>query len=1160
MKNKLIAMIISLGVSSIIVVLIISYQSIQNLNFLEQEFENILNNQNEKIRLSKDIEIELLKMYRAQRNLIDEEKDELKDKYKLNFLKNKNNIDKSFLDLIKLINFQNKELEEFKINYTSLIRNFDEILRLLSQSKQLEAQYLLKNNSKILVDTSINILSEIISYNEKTMLDSIQSNKESQLELELTFKYLVGILLFSLLVMILNIYIYISNRLKKINDLILIIKENKYIDDLILPAKEEKNELGLIKKTLYEAILLLKENHLIQEEQNWLKNSIIELSSSLYEKQNLNDILDTSILTICRKINAIQGVIYLYNDLNQMLTFSSSFACNNERKKNHFTLGEGVVGQVALEKKSILLKNLTEEYIIDTGIIKTIPKNIYVYPLIYKNQLIGVIELSSFEIITDIQKDYLIAFSETLSSIIFSSLLANKTKELLNTTQEQSNILKNSQQKLEIQNEELEEQRKQLEEQTRILEMSQRELETQNLEIIQSKEEIEKRSKDLEDANKYKSDFLANMSHELRTPLNSINILSKILSRNKDGNLTTKQTEQANTIYNSGKDLLQLINDILDLSKIEAKMISLNLEKVILKELLKEIFNLFYSIAKEKKINLDLIIDDSSEFVIYTDREKVKQIINNFLSNAIKFTSSNKNISITLNSNIINNKMLPIEISVIDEGIGIPHDKHEIIFEAFKQVDGSTSRKYGGTGLGLSISKELANILNGKIIVNSKENKGSTFSLLLPIQIDTTNIDKNLIDIIPYREISNQLTLPFVVDDRFEIHNNDKIILIIEDDEKFANILKDEINKFNLKAIISTNGDEGLMLAEKYQPLGIILDINLPTLNGWEVLKLLKANVETRHIPVKIMSVETPNIIMKKMGAIDFVQKTGEITQLELSIKDLIISNDKEKQLLIVEDNDIQKENLIDIMKSEDIKVTAVSSGNEAIDLIKNNNFDCAIIDINLFDICGFELLKIIKENNSDLPIVIYSARDFTTNELKILREYSESVVIKTVESEARLIDETSLFLHRLNKNYTTTQKKLLHNSVLRNNTFNGKKILIVDDDIRNIFALSSLLTENGFDIIASYNGEEALKELENDIDIDIILMDIMMPIMDGYETIEKIRNDKRFKKIPIIALTAKAQKKDREKCLNKGANDYISKPIDEEQLLQLMKIWLINK
>ncbi len=718
---------------------------------------------------------------------------------------------------------------------------------------------------------------------------------------------------------------------------------------------------------------------------------------------------------------------------------------------------------------------------------------------------------------------------------------------------------------LESANIELEEQRQQLEEQTRTLELNQQELEIHNSELAQTRQEVERRSQELEDSNRYKSEFLANMSHELRTPLNSINILSKILGDNKDQNLTPKQSEQALTIYRSGKDLLQLINDILDLSKIEARMMSLHLDDVHVGALANELYFMFEPLASEKGVKLTMTVDELEDKIIYTDAEKIKQILKNFLSNAIKFTDTEGTISLTVSSN--DDIKLPIKFSIHDTGIGIPEDKILTIFEAFRQVDGSTSRKYGGTGLGLSISKELSTLLGGKIVVESVHNEGSTFSLLLPSQIDTTGIDTQLIDVIKkdgeerQQVISNQLIhrLSDSDDDRLTINKGDKTILIIEDDINFARIVQDEARKLNLKTILSNNGHEGFELAKVYKPSGIILDMNLPVMDGWDVLKLLKADVKTKHIPVKIISADEPNIATKRMGAIDYLQKPVELDELDQALKKLIhVGNKEKKDLLIVEDNNSLRESLIEILNADDINITEASDAKSAVLHVKAKKFDCAIVDIGLPDMDGISLLKILKKHHCELPVIVYSGRDFTAQELSVLRQYSESIVLKTAESEARLVHETALFLHRIESNMSSSQKNLLKTSFFMESSFVDKKVLVVDDDVRNVFSLDALLSDKGMVVKAAYNGREAIDVLmENNNSIDIILMDIMMPIMNGYEAIAEIRKNANYDQIPIIALTAKAQIEDKQKCLDVGANDYMSKPIDNEQLLQLMKLWM---
>jgi signal transduction histidine kinase/DNA-binding response OmpR family regulator len=910
---------------------------------------------------------------------------------------------------------------------------------------------------------------------------------------------------------------------------------------------------GTISNEISNLAHIIKDSLESTKRQNWIKDSLVSLSSTLQNEESAANIAQKAISEISRTIDAGMGALYIWNKDEQKLKLNSTYSYQNRNDlSNEFKLGEGVVGQVALEMKPIRITNVKlNEMVITTATTQETPINTYTYPLIYKGELLGVIELASYELIDDIKQEYLNGSIDSLSAIIFASIQSDATQTLLNQTQQQ--------------NEELEQQRLAMTEQNQELESTAKELESQKEELEVTQKEVEKRAAELEDSNKYKSEFLANMSHELRTPLNSINILSKLIENNKDGNLNSKQIEQATTIHQSGVDLLQLINDILDLSKIEAKMMSLNLGDVHIEALLSDLHSIFEPIANEKGVKFNLEIDKDLDKLIYTDKEKIRQIIKNFLSNALKFTDENGTITMKASINTDENKDdLPVKLSIIDTGIGIPSDKLDHIFHAFKQVDGSTSRKYGGTGLGLSISKELTSILDGKIVVQSVEGEGSTFSLLLPLELNTNHLDKDLVDIIEEKNIPSGRN-DFVKrkqvadDDRNNLKDNDKFILIIEDDDKFASIVKDEANSIGLKALIALNGDDGIEMAKKYIPSGIILDMNLPVMDGWDVLKILKDNVHTRHIPVKIISADEPNIATQRMGAVEYIQKPVELDILDNALKTLIAKGDKDqKDLLIVEDDDVLRESFAELLgsKDADVNVVAVENGTKAVEAVKKIEFDCAIIDMGLPDMSGFKLLEIVKKHDCNLPIIVYTGREFTTDELKLLRGYSESIVLKTAESEVRLLDESMLFLHRIHKNLNEEQQQLLSKLLQEDTKFLDKKVLIVDDDFRNLFALSAVLEEYGLKTIIAGDGQESLVKLEEYDDIDIVLMDIMMPIMNGYEAIEKIRKgDEKIKDIPIIALTAKAQKEDRQKCLDSGANDYMSKPIDNKQLLHLIKV-----
>jgi len=989
-----------------------------------------------------------------------------------------------------------------------------------------------------------------ISFN----LDKLSNgNFESKMTMNYQGDYLILKQAFNGLGNLLNFLIDDSNKITKA-------VRNNELDERI-DEKKYTNDFQTIVANINETI---KES----EKQLWIQNGIVKLNKDILDIDNLDKKLSYAISYLSRYTDSAIGAIYLYDKNNKELKLRSSYAfIERENISNHYKLGEGIIGQVALELQPIMLKNIKrEEQLISTGTTETAPLNTYTYPLIYQNELVGVIEIATTVAFDKYKIDFFNKTVESLSGTIFSAVQIDVTNRLLKETQEQAAEMEVQANQLSNQNFELEEQKKELETQTQELEESQRNLELRNQALNTSQQEINKRSEELSESNRYKSEFLANMSHELRTPLNSINILSKLLENNKAKTLTDKQIEQAGIINKAGNDLLQLINDILDLSKIEAKMMSLNLSKFNPKILVEDLHQSFKPVTDNKMINLTIKIDKNVSTIIFSDTEKIKQIMKNFISNAIKFTDTNGNIIIGLEAS--NNKKLPINLYIKDDGIGIPKDKINSIFNAFQQVDGSTSRKFGGTGLGLSISKELTDLLTGRINVESEENNGSTFNLLLPLEVNLDNVDKNLIDIIEENEeedIENNQNV--ILEDRFnniepriQKSKSNKLLLIIEDDEVFANILKDEANDLGFDVLMEDNGVKGLETAKEYLPSAIILDMGLPILDGWGVLKELKNNPKTRHIPVKIISASEPNIASKSMGAVDYLQKPISPDELHNSIKSLMkIDNNKTKSLLIVEDDRILSDSLIELFDNKDLNITATTDAKSTIEEIKKKVFDCAIMDIGLPDMSGFKLLEMVKRQSCNLPIVVYSGREFTRDELQSLREYSETVVLKTAESEKRLLEETTLFLHRAEEQLSYKQQNILKATVDENfDVLTDKKILIVDDDVRNVFALTSLLEDTiDVQIGIAYNGQEALDILKDDIKFDIILMDIMMPILDGYETMKKIRVNDLIKHIPIIALTAKAQKDDRKKCIDAGANDYIIKPIDHKQLLQLMKIWI---
>jgi len=748
------------------------------------------------------------------------------------------------------------------------------------------------------------------------------------------------------------------------------------------------------------------------------------------------------------------------------------------------------------------------------------------------------------------------------------------TKNQMEELAKQGNELQTQQEELKQMNEELEEQAQNLKQQQEELQMTNEELEEQtqslelkNLEVEIAKNDIEQKTKQLEISSKYKSEFLANMSHELRTPLNGLLILAKDLSENRNKNLEAIQVESAEIIYKSGCDLLVLINEVLDLSKIEAGKMSINIEPVSLKNFTNELIREFKHHAEQKGLKLNSKLDIELPEFIRTDSQRLNQILKNLLSNAIKFTEKGS-VSISIDRNTEST----VIISITDTGIGIMEDKRLAIFEAFQQAEGGISRKYGGTGLGLSISRELAKLLGGEIKLSSKLNEGSTFSLIIPFEIYEQQEHKSTNTPDSYREkesasfkprLLNEpkyLNYPSIKDDRDTIAGDDKTVLIIEDDLKFAAILLKQANKKGFKCLSAATGEDGLLLALKHKPQAIILDMSLPGINGHAVLLELKTNPSVRHIPVHIVSATERSLEPIKEGAIDYLMKPVAKEDLEEAFNRIEnFVNRKIKNLLIIEDNENSRKAMRILIGNGDVKCFEAATGKDALALLEQNHIDCMILDIGLPDMSGFELIhKLEKVKGRNLPpVIVYTGKELTREENNELQKYAESIIIKGVKSEERLLDETALFLHRTISNLPQSKQLIINNLYDKEAALLGKKILLVDDDMRNLFALSKILKDRGIEIIKAENGKNALDMLEKHADINMVLMDIMMPEMDGYEAMKRIRSQVKFKNLPVIALTAKAMKDDKQKCIDAGANDYITKPIDVERLLSLMRVWL---
>lgn len=951
-----------------------------------------------------------------------------------------------------------------------------------------------------------------------------------------------------------------------------------------------------------------------QSDQAWLNANIARVTELLRGVSSLDQVSQTFISEFTPVLGAQYGALYLVdpNAPNQLRASAYYAGDGVGQPKDSFEIGQGLAGQCALDKKPVKITEAPEDYIsISSAFGNSHPDHISIYPLLFEDELLGVVEFASFTPFGVLQSELLQHLSKNLGVILNNISRRLMVEELLRESQAlteelqcQSEELQSQQEELRRSNENLEEQTEALKRSEELLQRQQGELEHFNTELMaktraledqvqeveEKKDEIEharaqleKQALQLSVTSKYKSEFLANMSHELRTPLNSLLILSQLLTENKEGNLTDKQVEFANTIYMSGADLLKMIDEILDLSKVDAGKMELNYEEIPLTELKTFVKQNFAPQAIKKSLSLRLSFDEPLPDNLFTDSHRLKQILRNLLSNAFKFTSEG---FIEFSVSRAQKEQLPpylpnefeyVALSVKDTGIGIPADKTDIVFEAFQQVDGTTSRKYGGTGLGLSISRELARLMGGAIGLESREGQGSTFTLYLPVA-GNYSILPGAVEAAAAKEplglpefSGNKLLTNSVVeakapvmvdDDRGNLEANDKVLLIIEDDEKFAKILLDMARGRGFKGLVALQGDIGLQMAKSQLPDAIILDIQLPVVDGWSILRELKGSSQTRHIPIHVISVNDEMKQGLMMGAMAYLRKPSSRESLERAFSQIEnYTASGLKHLLIVEDDEIQRRSIMELIGHDDVVITAVSSGREALSELRKQRYDCMVLDLMLGDMDGFELLDQIRDDEelNDLPIIIYTGKDLDSKEETRLRKYAESIIIKDVRSPERLLDETTLFLHRVEANLPEDKRKILQKLHNKEELFDGKKILLVDDDIRNVFALSSVLEGYHMEVKFAENGREALDILAQQGDFDLVLMDMMMPEMDGYEAMRRIREMPQYRKLPIIALTAKAMKEDRAKCIEAGASDYMKKPIGTDQLLSLMRVWLYS-
>jgi CheY-like chemotaxis protein len=791
--------------------------------------------------------------------------------------------------------------------------------------------------------------------------------------------------------------------------------------------------------------------------------------------------------------------------------------------------------------------------------------------VLYEGHVKAVVELASLYEFTPSHLAFLEQLTGSIGVVLNTIEATMRTEGLLKQSQQLAGELQAQQTELQQTNEELANKAKLLAEQNA-------EVERKNQEIELARRALEEKAAELALTSRYKSEFLANMSHELRTPLNSILILGQQLSENADKNLSARQVEFAKTIHGAGTDLLNLISDILDLSKIESGTVTVECEDLLFTHLRETIERNFRHEADARKLSFTADFDPRLGRAITTDSKRLLQVLKNLLSNALKFTDHG---GVRLHVGTATGGWSPdhptlsqapsvVEFSVSDTGIGIPPEKQKIIFEAFQQADAGTARKYGGTGLGLAISRELAHLLGGEIRLSSVPGSGSTFTLYLPLSYmgaaynrvpSKGNSSGQPAAVTPYQPVvlpaARAEELP---DDRDNLQPGEPLLLVVEDDPHYGRVLLNLARDRGFKVIVAKTGADALSLASKYKPTAVSLDVFLPDMLGWTVLNQLKRNPHTRHIPVQILTIEDERQYGLERGAFSFMTKTVTTDNLEVAFDRLkSFTNARLRQLLVVEDDAAEQLSVSELLGHTDVEITTAVTGAEALQKLREGTFDCVVLDLKLPDMTGFELLAEVQKEPKlrDTPIIVFTGRELSDIEETELRKKAKSIVLKGVRSPERLLDETALFLHRVIADLPASKQQMIETLHESDEPLHGRKVLVVDDDIRNIFALNSLLERHNMSVITATNGQEAINLVESTEDLSLVLMDVMMPEMDGYETMRRIRSKQQFRMLPIIALTAKAMKGDREKCLEAGASDYVAKPVNTDQLLSLVRMWL---
>ncbi|WP_183572799.1 response regulator [Mucilaginibacter sp. X5P1] len=1128
---------------SIVLVFLVAIFSYVSITQLEQDQAKVEHSE-QLIHISRDVLQNLIDAETGMRGFVATDRPVFLDPYKAALPAIKNDIDKLKLlavqspeqqdDLDVLYTLTNKQLE--------LIKNNIDVRDVVGLEYMGQHSMLL--NGKQVMDS---IRATINKINAKEDAELAQGRAKTQSAANYTIVTIfIGSFIFLAIIIVLFIYIQKTfDRQKKI---------------------EEE-----VRVTNIELEKVLAEN----EAKNWLLTGTGLINERMQGQQSEKELAENILAEVCHYTSAVTGTFYLYNEAEERLELYAAYAFHDlSALKKSIKLKENWIGQAAENRKEAIVKGrLNDAMSLQSSIISEALVESLIVPFFFDKQLKGVIEIAFNGDLDNNSRDYILAVANDIGIAVNTAQARTIMHDLFEETQQQAEELEAQQEEMRVTNEELMNK-------TEMLEASEEELRTQQEELRAINAELEEKASLLEEKNqaieearksidikvlelettgKYKSEFLANMSHELRTPLNSILVLARILKDNKPLNLSEDQIKYASVIFNAGNDLLTLINDILDLSKIESGKLEMQNEQVKITDILKDMEMLFAEVASHKNITFNSSVGNVPKS-IFTDKVRVEQVIKNLLSNAFKFTSEKGTISIDVVPGPIEKTL---SFCIKDTGVGIPKDKQKVIFEAFQQADGSTSRKYGGTGLGLSISRELTALLGGVITLTSEPGVGSEFILTIPFEAKQVPVIEE--DLLPTAETFNakpEFLKPVLKKARAE--DRDPLVVIVEDDKNFANILHDYSRDHGYKSVMVNEGTNAVEIIKEHMPDAVILDIMLPGKDGWQILKELKQSEDTMHIPVHLMSAgDAAANRVRREGAISFLKKPIDTGTLDKLFTDIMLqSGAKFKQILLVEDHKAQSQALKDMMEGQGITVDQAFDGESAFRMLHENEYQCVILDLNLPDISGLDLLDKIKgvDRFIELPVIINTAMELDKTSVNRLMHYANAMVVKTSKSSDRLIDEVNLFLNKISE--ANSKGSIIPNAKAKvmnkgRDALKGKKVLIVDDDMRNIFALSSALESYDFVVEIANDGEEAIAKLEQINDVDIVLMDIMMPKMDGYEATRYIRKQNKWAKLPVIALTAKAMKDDREKCIAAGANDYITKPVDIDRLIALMQLWL---